>query len=215
MGSAFYFFDETRINRWFWVVTQKCELRVSFNGRDFREQKCFWDKFSQLAGLKTEKFEEIIFVIGSFMWTSRNYLWDGKIWKVSVGDNYEIEIIHIFFFSIRIFFHGHWRLTGQQGKGEDYLLFHSTTSTRSRTFRHLFATLHVRWLSHIFNRIACIYQTATRWDLLPPYRIAIWLIDDVAFVFVCLRDDLFLAFFATAIWEEKSVDSNSRLSQFQ
>ena len=52
-----------------------------------------------------------------------------------------------FFFSIRIFFHRHWRLTGQQGKGGDHLLFHSTTSTRSRTFRYLFATLHVRWLS--------------------------------------------------------------------
>ena len=37
-------------------------------------------------------------------------------------------------------------------------------STRSRTLRHLFATLHVRWLSHFFNRNACIYQTATRWD---------------------------------------------------
>ena len=46
---------------------------------------------------------------------------------------------------------------GRQGT----ILFHSTTSTRSRTFRHLFATLHVRWLSHIFNRNACIYQTAT------------------------------------------------------
>ena len=83
-----------------------------------------------------------------------------------------------FFFSIRVFFHGHWRLTVQQGKGGDHLLFHSTTSTRSRTFRHLFATLHVRWLSHIFNRIACIYQTATRCDL-PPYRTTIWLIDHV------------------------------------
>ena len=31
-----------------------------------------------------------------------------------------------------------------RGKGGDHLLFHSTTSTRSRTFRHLFATLHVR-----------------------------------------------------------------------
>ena len=30
------------------------------------------------------------------------------------------------------------------GKGGDHPLFHSTTSTRSRTFRHLFATLHVR-----------------------------------------------------------------------
>ena len=83
------------------------------------------------------------------------------------------------FFSIRVFFHGHWRLTGQQGKGGD-----STTSTRSRTFRHLVATLHVRWLSHIFNRTACIYQAATRWDL-PPYRITKWLIHDVTLSF-CL-----------------------------
>ena len=74
----------------------------------------------------------------------------------------------------------------------DHLLFHPTTSTRSRTFRHLFATLHVRWLSHIFNRTACIYQTATRWDL-PPYWITILLIDDVTLSF-CLRDDLILAF---------------------
>ena len=78
------------------------------------------------------------------------------------------------------------------GKGGDHLLFHSTTSTSSWTFRHLFATLHVRWLSHIFNRTACIYQTATRWDL-QPYRITIWLIDDVTLSF-CLRDDLILAF---------------------
>ena len=44
-------------------------------------------------------------------------------------------------------------------EGGDHLLFHSTTSTRSRTFRYLFATLHVRWLSHIFNHTASIYQT--------------------------------------------------------
>ena len=71
---------------------------------------------------------------------------------------------HYFFFSIRIFFHRHWRLTGQQGKGGNHLLFHSTSSTRSRTFRHLLATLHVRWLSHIFNRTGCVYQAATQWD---------------------------------------------------
>ena len=62
-----------------------------------------------------------------------------------------------------------------------------------RIFRHLFATLHVRWLSHISNRNACIYQTATRWDF-PPYRITIWLIDDVKFVLVCLLDHLILGF---------------------
>ena len=96
------------------------------------------------------------------------------------------------------------KLTGQQGKGGDHLLFHSTTSTRSRTFRHLFATLHVRWLSHIFNRTTCIYQTATRWDL-PPYRITIWLIDDVMLIFDWL---LACLGFVTTIWHEKPVDSN-------
>ena len=80
------------------------------------------------------------------------------------------------FFFYQGFLHRHWRFTGQQGKGGDHLLFHSITSTRSRTLRHLFATLHVRWLSRIFNRNACVYQTATRWDL-PPYRITIWVID--------------------------------------
>ena len=89
---------------------------------------------------------------------------------------YLMKCFLFLFFSIRVFFHGHWRLTGQQGKGEDYFLFHSTNSTRSRTFRHLFTTLHVRWLSLIFNCNACIYQTATRWDV-PPYGITIWLID--------------------------------------
>ena len=85
--------------------------------------------------------------------------------------------MHFFFY--RVFFHGHWRLTGQQWKGRDLLLFHSTTSTRLETFRHLFATLHVRWLKRSFNRNACIYQTATRWDV-PPYRITIWLIDTLS-----------------------------------
>ena len=100
-------------------------------------------------------------------------------------------ILH--FFSIKVFFHEDWRLAGQQAKGGDHLLFHSITSTRSRTFRHLFAILHVRWLSHIFNRNACVYQTATRWDL-PPYRITIWLIDVTLVFFVFLRDGLILDF---------------------
>ena len=45
-----------------------------------------------------------------------------------------------------------------------------------------FSTLHVRILSHISNRTACIYQADTRWDL-PPYRITIWLICDVILIF--------------------------------
>ena len=89
------------------------------------------------------------------------------------------------------------------GEGGDHLLFHSTTSTCLRKFRHLFATLHVRWLSHIFYRTAGVYQTGTQWDL-SSYRITIWLIDDVMLIFVCLLVDLILDF-VTAIWHEKLV----------
>ena len=83
---------------------------------------------------------------------------------------------HIFFFfTIRVFFHGHWRLTGQQEKGGDLLLFHSTTSTRSRTFGHLFATLHVRWLSCIFNRNACLPDCySMRFTTLSNYHLIDW-----------------------------------------
>ena len=81
------------------------------------------------------------------------------------------------FFLYQGFLFRHWRFTGQQRKGGGHLLFHSTTSTRSRTLRHLFATLHVRWLSPFFNRNASVYESVTRWNDLPPYRVTIWLID--------------------------------------
>ena len=84
--------------------------------------------------------------------------------------SHDAMTIYISFFYQGFFFHGHWQLTAREGR------IPSTTSTRSRTFRQLFATLHLRWLSHIFNRTSCIYQAATRWDL-PLYRITIWLID--------------------------------------
>ena len=90
----------------------------------------------------------------------------GQAYVVLLADGAKIYWISDHFF-YQGFLHRHWRFTGQQGKEGDHLLFHSTTSTRSRTLRHLFVTLHVRWLSR---------QTATRWDL-PPYRITIWVID--------------------------------------
>ena len=92
--------------------------------------------------------------------------------------------------------------TAGEGRGP-FFFFHSTTSNFSRTFTHLFITLPVRWLSHIFNRTACIYQTATWWDL-PSYWITICLIDDVNLVFVCLLHDLILGFF------ERNLDSWNR-----
>ena len=74
--------------------------------------------------------------------------------------------------------------TAGEGRGPSFIpLYHFHPLTNVETF----AILHVRWLSRIFNRNACIYQTATRWDV-PPYRITIWLIDDVtlSFLFVCV-----------------------------
>ena len=100
------------------------------------------------------------------------------------------------------------------GFSSQTLTIHRTAtlhSTRSRTLRHLLATLHVRWISRIFNRNACVYQTATRWDL-PPYRITIWVIN--WWCNVCLFTWWIDAkvFFA-AIWHSKPVDLNShRLS---
>ena len=43
----------------------------------------------------------------------------------------------LYFFSVSVFFHRYWRLSGQQGKGGDHFLLHSTTSTHSWTLRHL------------------------------------------------------------------------------
>ena len=40
-------------------------------------------------------------------------------------DCYDNTSCNVFF--IRVFFHRHWRFTGQQGKGGDHLLLHSTT----------------------------------------------------------------------------------------
>ena len=54
------------------------------------------------------------------------------------------------------------------------------------------------------HRNVCIYQTATRLNL-PPYRITIWLINDVILTFVYLLVELILGFI-TAMWHWKPVD---------
>ena len=87
-----------------------------------------------------------------------------------------LSFLFVCLFVYQGFLHRQWRFTGQQGKREDHLLFHSTTSTRSQILRYLFATLRMIWLSRIFNRNAYVFQTSTRWEL-PPYRVNIWVID--------------------------------------
>ena len=99
---------------------------------------------------------------------------------ISEGNNFKVYIYIYIYIYINICLSGFSSQTltihRTAGEGREPSFFHSTTSNRSRTLRPLFATLHVRWLSRIFNRNACVYQTATRWDL-PPYRFTIWVID--------------------------------------
>ena len=112
------------------------------------------------------------------------------------------------FFSILIFFHGYWQLTGQQEKGGYLLLLHSSTCIRSRTFRHLFATLHMRWLSHTFS-LHCLYLPdyyTMRFTTLSSYYLIGWWCDVNFCLFTCWFDFTFCHSYMT--WE-KPVDSNS------
>ena len=52
-----------------------------------------------------------------------------------------------------------------EGRGPSFSI--TTTFTRSRLFRHLLETLHVRWLLRISDYIPYNYQTDFRWDLSP------------------------------------------------
>ena len=81
----------------------------------------------------------------------------------------------------------------QDSKGRQETIFYFTLPLPSaHEHSEIYLQLCMWWLSRIFNRNSCAYQTATRWDL-PPYWITILLIDDVTLSF-CLRDDLILAF---------------------
>ena len=94
----------------------------------------------------------------------------------------------------------------QDSRGREETIFYSTLPLPSSAHKHLdiyFATLHMRWLSHISNHTACIYQAAPRWDL-PPYRVIICMIGDVILIFVCLLFDLIQGFYYSYLTLETS-----------
>ena len=98
------------------------------------------------------------------------------------------------FFLSGHFFKGHWRLTGQQGKGGDHLfipLYHFHPLTNIQALILQLCT----WVDyHIFLIAPLEFITLLLWWDLPPYRITIWLIDDVMLIFVCLLVDLIPGF---------------------
>ena len=72
--------------------------------------------------------------------------------KNKYNDNTFLFLFYYYFFFIRVFFHGHWQLTGQQGKGGNHFfpLYHFHPLTNIQTFicnfarQVTFATLHVK-----------------------------------------------------------------------
>ena len=97
----------------------------------------------------------------------------------------------LFFFPIRVFFQRYWRFTGQQRKEGDHLLFHCSTSTRSRTLKH--SQLCMRDDYHVFLIATFVFTRLLLKEIYhliePPFK---WLIDDAMFVW--LLDELILAF---------------------
>ena len=125
------------------------------------------------------------------------------------NESYKKALLNYFFF---FFYQGFLsrtlttHRTAGEGRGPSFIpLYHFH---RSRTLRHLFATLHVRWLSHIFNRNACIYQTATRWDFttLSNYHLIDWCCEVNFSLFTWWFDTKFLL---QQSWYGKPVDSKS------
>ena len=92
------------------------------------------------------------------------------------------HISHIFFF-YQGFLHRHWRFTGQQGKGGDHLLFHSTTSTRWRTLGHLFACEMT--ITYFWSQRLCLPDCySMSFSTLSNYHLSDWLIMQCLFVYL-------------------------------
>ena len=103
-------------------------------------------------------------------------------------------VINEDFFSIKVFFHRHWRFTEQYGEVEDHVLFLSVTSTLSRKSRYLFATLHAGWLPRIFLIASLVTSRLLLDEFYHLIELSFWLIDDAMLFSVCLLDGLVLDF---------------------
>ena len=96
------------------------------------------------------------------------YFWNVNI-DESVND-YSCQIYIFVFFLYQGFLHRHWRFTEQQGKGGDHLLFHSTTSACSQTFRHLYIwnfacemTIIITTAKYLQNNLFYLYNILIKW----------------------------------------------------
>ena len=111
-------------------------------------------------------------------------------WSSLTKFNHVFVFLFFVFFSIRVFFHGH-----RQIKREGTVFYSTLPLPSSDEHSDIYLQL-CTWDDYRIFLIATL--VFTRRDL-PPYRITIWLIDDVMLIFVCLLVDL-ISGFITAIW---------------
>ena len=139
------------------------------------------NSFMQSSTLK--HFLVLIFSIGLRLFKGfEEDVQDGALWPGLT--------LCLFFFSITVFFHGHWQIK------REGTVFYSTLPLPSA---HEHSDIYLQLCTWDDYRIFLIATLVfTRRDL-PPYRITIWLIDDVMLIFVCLLVDL-ISGFVTSIW---------------
>ena len=95
------------------------------------------------------------------------------------------------FFSIRVFFHRHWKFTGQEGKRGEHLLFNCTTSTRLWTFRHLQLCMWDDY--HIFLIATLVFTRLLFSEIGDLIKLLFdWLM--MQCLFICVLDDLIVGF---------------------
>ena len=115
----------------------------------------------------------------------------------------------LIFFSVSIFFHGHWQLTGQKGKGG--VIFYSTlplppVQEHSVIYLqlctwddyHTFLIARLVFTKLLLGEIYHLMELLCDWFMM-------WY---VMKIFVCLLVELILGFITT-IWHEKPVNSSS------
>ena len=83
----------------------------------------------------------------------------------------------------------------QDSKGREGTIFYSTLPLPSaHEHRDIYLQLCIWDDYHIILIATLIFTRLLLDEILRPYRITIWLIDDVKFVLACLLDDLILGF---------------------
>ena len=88
----------------------------------------------------------------------------------------------------------------QDTRGREETIFYSTLPLPpTHEHSNIYLQLCMWDEYHIFLIATLVFTRLLLDEILPPYRITIWLIDDVKFVLVCLLDDLILGFCCSSL----------------